>query len=314
MAAANSFVLSQTVQWLSDTIDPLLQDIVARAVTDATTAILPIVTVGLSLTMLLYGWAIMRGAVQMPVLDFVHRCFVIGIVVSIGTVGGLYQTEIVDLLLSAPSDLADVFTGTGTSIEIRIGEMAAKGAEMATLLFGGATDGISISRALAFCMVAVVIALATVVLTAIGTGLLVITKVAIALLACVGPFAIFSLLFSFTRGMFEKWVGLALQYALIMALFGITFGILIGVYDQLLGAIINDAANGDTRNIFGILVGVGLVAAAGALVLWQVPGIAASLAGGVSLEAARAIARTVNTARAAMPRSSPSKPVPTPTP
>lgn len=299
MAAAPQFVLSQAVQWLSDTIDPLLESTVAAAVTDATTAILPIVTVALSLTMLLYGWAIMRGAIQMPVMDFVHRCFVIGVVVSIATMGGLYQTEIVKLIIALPSDLADVFTASGQSVESRLGESAAKGAEASTHLLNGATDGLSISRALAFSLVAVAVGLATVVLTAIGTALLVTTKVATALLACVGPLVIFGVLFSFTRGIFEKWVGQILQYALIMALFSLVFGILMGVYDQLLAAIINDAQNANARNIFGILVGVGLVAVASGLILWQVPAIASSLASGASLEVARAIERSVNTARSA---------------
>ncbi|KAB2692453.1 hypothetical protein F9K79_22535 [Ochrobactrum sp. Kaboul] len=61
-------------------------DISSRIIAEIT----PVVSVGLTVGFITYGLLIIRGAVDMPVADFLGRCIRIGIIVSIAVAGGLY--------------------------------------------------------------------------------------------------------------------------------------------------------------------------------------------------------------------------------
>ena len=62
-----------------------VSDVVARLIVELT----PVVTVGLTLTFIVYGLAIIRGAVDLPVMDFLGRAVRIGIITSIALAGAI---------------------------------------------------------------------------------------------------------------------------------------------------------------------------------------------------------------------------------
>ncbi|WP_273754887.1 type IV secretion system protein, partial [Bartonella sp. MM73XJBT.G] len=68
--------------------------------------ITPFVSIGITIAFIIYGWLIIRGAIDMPLSGFVNRCLRISIITSIALTAGLYQNEISGLILEMPSKLS----------------------------------------------------------------------------------------------------------------------------------------------------------------------------------------------------------------
>lgn len=104
-------------------------------------------SVGLTVGFITYGLLIIRGAVDMPVADFLGRCIRIGIIVSIAVAGGLYQSTIADAIISTPDALALAISGNagGASAANVIDLAAEQGADYVSEAFSEA--GFSVRRA-----------------------------------------------------------------------------------------------------------------------------------------------------------------------
>src|SRR5262249_37661434 len=83
---------------LFNTIDTTTATFVTDISSNAITALLPIVTVAMTVGFLVYGSLILRGVIDMPLLDFVSRSFKIGIVLSFAMMGGIYQSQIAGVI------------------------------------------------------------------------------------------------------------------------------------------------------------------------------------------------------------------------
>src|SRR5690554_4791061 len=92
------------VQWIFNLVDNYLLNKVAATVSKVIEVGVPIVVAASTLMFLFYGWSIMRGSINEPVLDFVGRVAKIALVVAFATAGGLYQTVIMEILISLPND------------------------------------------------------------------------------------------------------------------------------------------------------------------------------------------------------------------
>src|SRR5262245_54826219 len=85
-------------------------DISSRTIAEIT----PIITSGLTLVFILYGFLIIRGTVEMPVMDFLGRSVRVGIITSVALAGGLYQSHIADAIVNTPDELASALIPGGT--------------------------------------------------------------------------------------------------------------------------------------------------------------------------------------------------------
>lgn len=101
-------------QWITNQTDAVLQSAVAQPIEQLTTALLPIITMGLTLQFLAYAFAIMHGQGSMTVTEFFKKAVMVAIIAMVATAGGLYQTDISQTMLSLPDDLTAVVTGNTT--------------------------------------------------------------------------------------------------------------------------------------------------------------------------------------------------------
>src|SRR5690554_3095036 len=106
----------QIVGPLFEIIDATTQTFVTDISSRVLMEITPVVSVGLTLSFIAYGMLVMRGAIDMPVADFLTRSLRIGIIVSIALAGGLYQSQIADAIMATPDALAQAITGNPTGI------------------------------------------------------------------------------------------------------------------------------------------------------------------------------------------------------
>ncbi|WYX19139.1 type IV secretion system protein [Achromobacter xylosoxidans] len=186
----------------------------------------------MTISLMWYGWLIASGAIQTPVLTALKRVVNIVIIVSIVGTGGLYQTEIVGALLKLPAELTSALSEKATDPATMFDKTASEGVTIGTKVTARAPNSLtSPVQAMAFVIVAHVIALISAALSAIGLILLVVAKSGMGMLAILGPLCLLALLSDYTRRFFDNWVSQVLYYGLYAAIFTTIFSIIIGMWN-----------------------------------------------------------------------------------
>jgi len=261
---------------IDQTTATYVTDISSRAIA----AITPVVSVGLTVGFITYGWLIIRGAVEMPVAEFLNRCLRIGIIVSIAMAGGLYQGEIANAITTVPDELASALLGSptqGASAASLVDESAQKGFDRASEAFEEA--GFFSSDGLLYGLFGIIILLATGLLAAIGGAFLLLAKIALALLAGLGPLFILALIWQPTHRFFDQWAQQVLNYGLLIVLFAAVFGLLMNIFGSYMADLRFDGA----QNVAYAIGGSVILSIVSVVLLLQLPSIASGLAGGVGL-------------------------------
>lgn len=250
-------------------------DISSRIITEIT----PVVSVGLTVGFIAYGMLIMRGAVEMPVADFLQRCLRIGIIVSIAVAGGLYQSQIADAIMAAPDALAQAISGNagGVSAANVIDASAQQGADYVSKAFEKA--GVFKANGLVYAAIGSIAALALTAIVGVGAVFLIAAKVALAILVGLGPLFILGLLWQSTSRFFEQWMHQLLNYVLLIVLFSTVFMLLMDIYQDYMA----QAAFDGVQNVSYTLIGMLLISIVSLGLLLQLPNIASGLAGGVGI-------------------------------
>ena len=65
--------LGGIANWIDQSVTTMLTNVVTPMVASVTAKILPFVSVGLSISLIWYGWLICSGAIQTPVLHALRR-------------------------------------------------------------------------------------------------------------------------------------------------------------------------------------------------------------------------------------------------
>lgn len=261
-------------------VDTATQIFVADISSNAIATITPFVTLGLTLGFIAYAILIIRGAVDMPVMDFLARSLRIGIVISVALAGGLYQSQIANAIIELPNSFAvalitDPDEGAGAASIIDVA--AGKGFDAAGKAFD--QSGFFSSDGLLYGMFGIIYIIATAVIVSIGGAFILLAKLALALLAGLGPLFIVALLWQPTSRFFELWVGQVLNYVILIVLFSAVFGLMMEIY----GGYVESVKFESGANVAYSLGGAVILSCAMILILMQLPGIAGALAGGVGL-------------------------------
>jgi len=265
---------------LFDTIDETTAIFVSDIATRCVVEITPVVTVGLTLSFITYGLLIMRGAVGMPVSEFLWKAFRIAIIVNIALAGGLYQSEIAGLIRTLPDDLATaliVKPSQGATAASLIDEAAGVGFDCAGMAFN--KGGIFSFEGLTYCFIGVLVSLMTAILVSVGGAFLLMAKIALSILAGLGPLFIVALIFPVTARFFDLWLGQVINYVLLVVLYAAVFGLMMTIYKTYMTSFAFDGV----VNISHALGGACILSFSMLVILRQLPSIASSLAGGVAL-------------------------------
>jgi type IV secretion system protein VirB6 len=251
----------------------------------------------LALYLVLYGYAILRGAVSEPIMDFAIRSVKLAFIWAIATTPayGDYVTE--PLFTDLPNALARAVSGQGASnLGAPFDQFLAYGGTLAQQIAAEATPfepDIYITSA----AVLVVAALCS----AIAFAILLVAKVSLALLVALGPIFVACALFEASRRFFFGWVAQAINYLVLFALIITVFQLVIGLIEAQWPTIESQP----NPHIAG-LVFIALTCLAGFLCLY-LPMLAAGIAGG-----AGAGMSTFATARSSAPRPASSRAAQTP--
>lgn len=240
----------------------------------------------LTLYIVLYGYAIFRGSISEPVMDGVVRlvklCFIFTVATTVAYNDYVTQPLFTDL----PNWLAGAISGGSvTSVGSSFDKFLARGFDLATTI----TDTATIVDPSPYITAAIVI-IATVIVTGLGFGIVMIAKVALALLVALGPIFIACLVFEASRQFFFGWLKQGVNYLLLFALIITIFELILALVEGQWGSI-----NGQADPEMGGILFTALCILGGIFFL-QTPNIAAGIAGG----AAAGVGDFANAARGAL--------------
>lgn len=242
--------------------------------------------VGVTIYIILLGFAILRGAVEYPFREFVYRGFKLAALVwavttlygaSVGllTMNGLPREVAHAVGAQDVNGLGDFIDGILKSAlraiaaikEIVLRHTEEKGYNLAGIPNNWA-------EIIASQVINIVIVLAALLASAIGFAITAFALFALALLAAVGPLFVAALLFDSTRSFFFQWLGSIVNYVILIA-----FALLVTVFIANCADAFISAISQDDELVVAAVKALGFYIL-GFFFFLQIPGLAAGLGGG----------------------------------
>ncbi|MGY9048372.1 MAG: type IV secretion system protein, partial [Rhodobacterales bacterium] len=226
-------------------------------------------TAALTIYLILYGWAILRGSIQEPLMDFTMRGLKLAIIWTLVSSAGDYASWVGDTILEGIPDFVETLTGGSIDLpsdpvmrmagRISLEVQDQYGSGIAGSIYGYVLSIVVIIAAVPFAAIAFVISL--------------LVHFGLTLMASIGPLFVAFALFDFTRGWFFAWLGQIMNFALLKLLVIILMQVVISFI-------------GDVYANFSVTDGVAAVSAflvamaCGTLFFFLLPSIASALSAG----------------------------------
>lgn len=254
--------------------------------------------VAVLLYVVLYGFAVMRGAIAEPIQEFAWRAIRLVLIVLLASNASSFQQYVTDLFFtSLPKEIGNALAGSALDANsgAPFDKLLNKGIEVAQKIYdrAGLTD-------IAPALIAAILLVFTAVSGFLQFAILLYAKVGLAIVIALGPIFIALALFDATRPFAEAWTrqvaNFLILHVLVVALVGLMLTSVQGFVEKY-GA---DAASGGA--IIVGAVAISAVLGLAAYIALQLPAIAGGLAGGGASLAARVVtsAITANAASAAV--------------
>lgn len=247
--------------------------------------LVPFVTAGLTIWIIVYGLATIRGAVHTPVNDFVWRVFKISLIVYVGMAGGIFQSDAFSFYSEISNAIYNAISqGSGGTCPVPgndpmgiYGALDCQAGQMLTPL-GNAIGAIGVQLAppdsnylsiiglvlkvivyLVVCGSMLVVSLLGTLLLLAFMGFEVISlRVTLSLALAVSPIFIFALAFEPIKNMFNNWLHVMLESIVFQALFVVFMGVAFGAVSNIVTGLITTSASDDVAT-FLITVTVSLI-------------------------------------------------------
>ncbi|WP_273719617.1 MULTISPECIES: type IV secretion system protein [Bartonella] len=264
---------------LFNKIDQITQTYVTDISSKAIVTITPFVSIGLTIAFIIYGWLIIRGAIDMPLSGFVNRFLRISLITSIALTAGLYQSQIANLITQMPYDLSKALITNPLDDRQLMGLLdntASKGFQYAGHLFEQTI--FFEANGLLYSLLGILILLTTSLVVAIGGGLVLLTKIALVLLVGLGPFFIIALLWQPTQRLFQQWLIQVVNYIILFLLLATVFNLMMNILANYLG----DMKLDYNQNISSMFGGALILSIISIMLLLKLSGMANSLAKGIT--------------------------------
>ena len=184
----------------------------------------------------MWGWAMIRGMVSEPTMDFFMRIVKLGVIFGLALNLGRYDEYVVTFLWNTPEKIFEAITGTSTKDTLLINQVLSIAlkvggdymAEASTLGMNG------IPNLMLLGMGAVTWG-AGVVLTGAVAATIVVAKFMLSILLSVGPLFILLIIFEPTKRLFDAWLGQVINYVVLIILLGFAIQLVLGVLLKALG-------------------------------------------------------------------------------
>jgi type IV secretion system protein VirB6 len=270
-------------QFVSGSINNFLSTYVTSASSSIASAIVPMVTAAVTIWIIMYGWATIRGEMQEPVSQFAYRAFKISLILTLALSTSAYQTNIVGFVNGIESGMVEtIMHGSTTNVFSALDALDFKTGSLTQMLFergvnlmpmGGYGDIIA----------ALIIGVASAVSQLFMGGLMLVAQVALALMLAMGPLYIACLAFGPTKKFADGWISKVANYVSLTVFLAVVSAASLSIYETFASALLATAA---TTNVIEDALGFVTISGALIILILQLPGIAAGLAGGAALSGA----------------------------
>lgn len=261
---------------LSTQIESVVDNFVSGAVGNVITTAVPLVTIALTLSLMLQGLMMMVSPSGQPLSELLKRFFGIAMISTFATAGGFYQASLASMIMNLPEEMSTaLLSGTGISasnITEMIDNSLSVGMEIIVDLSNEGNW-----RKWAPYMMAALFAVILIVVCGLALAYIIVAKVLLAITVAFGPAFIFLLLFKSTRGLFSKWIGSVINYAVLMVLLAAVLSFLMAFFDTVLTDVRDDLV----PYWEGILA-TGILGTAAVVATLKLPGLASSWGGGIA--------------------------------
>jgi type IV secretion system protein VirB6 len=283
------------IDFIAGSISAFLLTFVNTTSQNFINAITPLVAICVSIWVIVYGIAVVRGQVQDVATDFLWRAVKIVIILSLALGIGNYQTTIVPAAYGLRDGLVAATTVTGvvsppTTMYGALDRMDVDGAKYEQKMFAEGLFSFSvggIGKMLAALGMSVCIAI----LLAVNTAFIIIVDVAFSFILALGPIFIATLAFTPVAKYFDAWIGKVINYVILSVLLTMAISIEMQLF---IGLIARLDAGIATTTLISSVISVVVITISLLVVIYQMPTIAAGLAGGSALSGAgQAIANLV---------------------
>ena len=263
---------------LSDGVDTITTEFVDGALGNVISIAIPLITIALTMSFMLRGAMMMVSPGSDALSDLLKRFLGVALIVSFAGAGGFYQTQLADMALGLPDDIANaVLTGTGLG-----------GADLAELIDNTILAGMDVaeenldnagimSGGLTSMVMGAYFIACVVIVCGLAMAYILVSKILLAITVAFGPVFIFLLLFKSTKEMFGKWLGSMINYALLIVLLAAVLSIVMNFFQ----AALDQTASGDVTYFSG-LFSAGMIALAAIVATLKLPGLSSSWSSGVS--------------------------------
>ncbi|MCA1366761.1 type IV secretion system protein [Bradyrhizobium sp. BRP14] len=232
-------------------------------------------TAAVTLYVVLYGYLVLRGSVQEPILDFAFRAIKLAIIVTLVRNADEYQTYVTNIFFEAlPREISQALnTGTAPSASA-FDSLLDKGQAASTDIWSRASFPVDIVTGIGGMMVIG----ASFIVAAIGYIISLYARLALAIVLAIGPIFVALAMFQSTRRFTEAWIGQLANFVILQVLVVAIGSLLITSIDTTFSAI--DAYS----DVLMRPIALCAICLAALYVFYQLPNIASALAsGGASL-------------------------------
>jgi type IV secretion system protein VirB6 len=229
----------------------------------------------LTLYVVLYGYLVLRGSVQEPILDFAFRAIKLAIIVMLVKNASEYQTYVTNIFFDVlPREISQALnTGTAPSAST-FDSLLDKGQQCAKEIWAGASWPIDIISGTSGMLVIG----ASFIVAAIGYIVSLYARLALAIVLAIGPIFVALAMFHATRRFTEAWIGQLANFVILQVLVVAIGSLLITCIDTTFTAIEGYS------DVLMRPIALCAICLAALYVFYQLPSIASALAsGGASL-------------------------------
>ena len=282
MAASSFHFYERAFIKVNDALSTYVNDVASNIIE----AITPVTTSLLAIYIMLWGWVVMRGMITEPVIDGINRIARLSIIVGMALNIGRYNGYISDFLWNTPDAMsayiASGYSDANTNVQY-LDSLMSQMYDLGDMFWAKAnsTSGTLGMPDIGLLIVSILIIGSGVAATGYSAFLLILSKMALAIILGVGPIFVLLTMFESTKKFFDVWIGQALNYVFLVMLTAAAVKLILAILQAYLtdvtqgGVLVDPSVNQALPAIVFSLIAV--------LVMMQLPSIASSLGGGVAI-------------------------------
>ena len=272
--------------WVGSKFDAMLSRYVLSAVSSLMTALAPVALSALTVWIVLYGWAVLRGEIGETVPAFAWRVFKIGMVLAFSLQSAVYIANVSDAANALATGVASTFVPSDVdpaTIESPYA-LLDKFNDVASQQVADIMKEASMFR-LDLVLAAAIFSIGSVLFLCVALFVVTLSKLLLTFVIAIGPLFILSLAWRPTARFFDSWLSMVLNAVVLTWFAFFALGLSTFVGSAIFGAISDGGGFlGGSFNVLGEATRYGVLMILMAVICFQAPSLASALTGGAPVQ------------------------------